>query len=213
MIDIGIEKIIIGTGYHNECYEKFANNYSQVVCIKNDWFKETGSMYTLYNLREKVQDDFLLLESDLIYEKRGLMILMEHNKEDVILSSGKTKSNDEVFIEINEEGNLVNMSKISSDLKSVHSELIGISKISYLTFQKMCRFAKKEFVKNMMLDYEYSLVGVSKNTDIFIEKIEEFIWGEIDNEDHLYRAKNFIYPKLKELELQELKSIEISYRS
>ena len=199
LIKAGITKIVIGTGHASGYYEKFARNYPGVIsCIKNEQYRETGSMFTLFNLRNTIQTDFLLLESDLLYDQFGLEVLLKLTEPDVILASGRTNSNDEVFIEAAPNGNLIQMSKDSSNLKSIYGELVGITKISYPTFQKMCRFAEKEFVNKPKLDYEYALVAVTGETDILVEKVENFVWCEIDDETHLHRAENDIFPKIKE---------------
>lgn len=196
----GIKRILIGTGYLSEVYEELAGRYPDIICIKNPDFASTGSMYTLYNMKDSIHDDFLLLESDLIYDKSGIDILMNNNRKDVILGSGQTNSGDEVYIEVDEKYNLVSMSKKQGDLKSIYAELVGISKISGNTFQKMCTFAEENFEKNPKLDYEYTMVGISKDTGLFVKKIEDFAWCEIDDEDHLKRAMELIYPKIRKNE-------------
>ncbi len=199
LLNSGVEQILIGTGHAAEYYEKFADKYSGAVnCIRNDQYTATGSMFTLYNLKDSIGVDFLLLESDLLYDQSGLNVLLETAHPDVVLASGRTHSNDEVFIETTPEGNLLKMSKNSAELNSIYGELVGITKISAPTFQKMCRFAEQKFSDNPKLDYEYALVGVTGETDILVKKIEDFIWCEIDDEAHLRRAESDIFPKLKE---------------
>lgn len=197
LFDAGIAKIIIGTGFLSDMYEQFAQKYPGIECIKNPAFKDTGSMRTLYSLRRKIDSDFLLLESDLLYEKRGLRILLEDTHEDVILSSRITFSGDEVFIEVDKGGYLVKMSKKIQELGHVHSELVGISKISLRVFKKMCGFAETAFPDNPKLDYEYAMVGISQEAKIFVRKEDDLIWGEIDNADHLRKARQIIYPKIR----------------
>jgi 2-aminoethylphosphonate-pyruvate transaminase len=93
------------------------------------------------------------------------------------------------------------MSKDIGRLASIHSELVGISKLSYQTLRIMCDFAVGKFQEIPKLDYEYALVGVSKNVDIFVKKSDDFIWCEIDDEAHLSRAEQVIMPKIKAREL------------
>ena len=59
----------------------------------------TGSMYTLYVVRDLVKGPFLLLESDLLYDPAALNICYLIPDEDIILASGKTHSGDEVYIQ------------------------------------------------------------------------------------------------------------------
>ena len=196
LLSSGIKQIYLGTGYLSEVYENFALNYPEIICIKSDKYRETSSMYTLYNMRNSIQEDFLLLESDLLYEKDAITHLLNDKKSDIILSSGKTNSNDEVFIETDKNSNLVGMSKNRSELKSIDGELVGISKISTSRYNSMCRVYEE--LHNPKIDYEYVMVETGKSSPFYIKKIEDLIWCEIDDDTHLKRALKDILPKLEE---------------
>ena len=57
LINCGITRIIIGTGYHKEKFEELASCYPCIECVFSPRYAETNSMYTLYNCREVVGDD------------------------------------------------------------------------------------------------------------------------------------------------------------
>ncbi len=200
LFDAGIKNIIIGTGYLSQKYDELEWKYPFISCVMNDHYAKSGSMYTLYTMREHIHKDFLLLESDLIYDKCGLARLLEAPWPDTLLTSGRTHAGDEAYVEINDRHCLVNISKDSGKLANIYSELIGISRISYPTFKKLCAFAEVAFQKDLMLDYEYALVGIAHDTDIHVLKIEDFIWSEIDNQAQFTRARNIIYPKIQKSE-------------
>lgn len=201
LIDVGITKIIIGTGYLSKQYDQLKVRYPQLITCKSEKYAETGSMYTLYNLRHLVTDSFLLLESDLLYDKSGLSSLINDPHADIILASGMTGSNDEVYIEANDAGDLVNMSKITEQLNHISGELVGISKVSLPTFQKMIDYADLQFSQGEMnIHYEDDFVGISNEARIYIKKIEDYAWCEIDDEDHLKRALSLVYPRIVEAE-------------
>lgn len=196
LVASGITKFIFGTGFLSEDYDEFASKYN-AVCIKNDLFAETGSMYTLYNLRKVIHEDFLLLEADLLYHPEGLRLLLDDPHPDAILASGRTFSNDEVFIETDAGSYLVNLSKSPAALSSVDAELVGISKVSLPTYKMMCSLSENIFPEKPRLDYEHAFVEVAKHTKLFVRKEEEYIWCEIDDESHFQRAVTRIYPQLK----------------
>ncbi len=200
LLQQGIENIIIGTGYLNEEYDRLAEKYPQITCVENKHYASTGSMYTLYNLKDHLKEDFLLLESDLIYEHRSLTLLLEEGRLDVVLASGKTNSNDEVYIEVDSRGYLKNMSKKKQDLKDIYGELVGITKVSYATFQDMCAYAELKFKEHLKIDYEEVLVGVASDHPVYIKKVEDLAWCEIDDERHLHRAVYEVYPIIERRE-------------
>ncbi len=204
LIDAGMRKIYIGTGYHSEKYDDLAKEYDvTVTCIRNELYATSGSMYTLYRMKEQIKEDFLLLESDLIYDRHGLDQVIRSPWPDTLLTSGRTNSGDEAYVEINQKNCLVNVSKDPNQLGCIYSELVGISKISRCTFHKLCAFAEQSFQTNFMLDYEFALVGIATETDIHVLKIDDFIWSEIDDKEQLKRARNLIYPKISEREGHE----------
>lgn len=201
LIDAGITTIIIGTGYLSEHYDRLKGKYPQIITCRSSRYAETGSMFTLYNLRELVKDDFLLLESDLLYDRNGLRELINDSRPDIILASGKTGSNDEVYIEADNNHNLVNMSKKADDLAQISGELVGISKISLPTFDKMLAYAETQFGHGgNQFHYENDFVGISGDVSIYVKKIEDYRWCEIDDEDHLNRALTLVYPRIIEAE-------------
>ena len=197
LIEHGIERILIGTGHLREFYENLAIKYPIIHCKYNDRFASTGSMQTLFTLKDLIGEDFFLLESDLIYEKTGLKLLNNEHYPDVIIGSGKTDSSDEVYIEASDKGFLVALSKDREKLTNVYAELVGISKISYETFQRMCAHSEKVFESKPRLDYEEALAGIAHNTNIYVRKIDDFAWCEIDDEHHLNLALTRVYPKIK----------------
>lgn len=192
----GINEIIIVTGYQNHYYDELKKKYPFVKTIKNDVFETTGSMYSLWIARSLVNSDFLLLESDLIYEMNALQKLLNSEYQNAILLSGKTGAGDEVYVGIN--GNrIVNMSKQIKDIKLVGGELVGVSRISFDLYKKMTVQAEKSFDKKSNYHYEDCLTDLANDVEINYELIDDLAWIEIDDENHHQRAVENIYPLIK----------------
>ncbi len=69
---VGIERILIVTGHLAEFYDRLAAQYRGLIeTVHNPRFAETGSLASLTAARELLDEDFLLLESDLVYEPRA----------------------------------------------------------------------------------------------------------------------------------------------
>ena len=135
LITSGIRKIYIGVGYKKSFFEELNLKYDCIELFENKDFKTTGSFHTLYQIKDIIDNDFLLLESDLQYEKKIILQLIKDERLDIIASSDFTKTNDEVFIESNNDL-LISLSKNRESLKNIHSEFIGINKISVNLFIK-----------------------------------------------------------------------------
>jgi 2-aminoethylphosphonate-pyruvate transaminase len=197
----GVEEIIIGTGHCREWYDRLAERYPAIKTVFNAAFASTGSMETLAVCAPYVTGDFLLLESDLIYDAAGLFVLCNESRKNVMLASGATHSGDEVYLEA-PEGVLRALSKNRDELHSVDGELTGISRFSPACFQAMRDYARDAAIPK--LDYESAAAAVSKNapcdTPVFIRKIEDYAWREIDDERHLLMAEREVLPHITENE-------------
>ena len=193
----GITKIIIGTGYGSTFFDELCHTHPEIITHKNPKFESTGSMYTLYLVRELVKGPFLLLEGDLLYEFEALKYLLEDEAEDIILTSDTTNSGDEVFIQNDDRGFLVNMSKNKVELGRVNGELVGISKLSMGTFERMIAYAEARYkVNEYEIHYEDVFVGISNKTNLLVKVVAGMAWCEIDDANHLKRATSVVYPRI-----------------
>ena len=200
LIAAGIEEIIIGTGHCSEFYDALAKKYPCIKTVRNDNYENTSSMGTLEVCAPLVKGTALLLESDLLYDAIGLFVLDNDERENVILASGKTNSEDEVYLESDANGVLTGVSKDKSKIKDVAGELVGISKITKPFLDKMVAFYDKTRKENAKIDYESVFCQIAKEDPIYVRKIEYYAWTEIDDEAMLDRANKLIYPRIKENE-------------
>ena len=195
----GVEKIWIVTGYQRHNFENLTEKYpGNVQTVWNPEFENSGTMYSLYCVREYVKGSFLLLESDIIYEQKALSEIINVPSEECILLSGFTQSGDEVFVET-KDNRLISMSKDKSQLGDKPSgELVGIVKFTPKLFACMQRSAKDHFMHSLFYDYETdALVAAGKEINIDCLVLEDLVWAEIDDAVHLKRAKDEIYPMIK----------------
>ena len=141
----------------------------RIQTIWNEQFNRSGTMYSLYCVREYLNDPFLLLESDIIYEEKALKAVIDHPSNECILMSGFSKSHDEVFIET-KNNHLVHMSKDKEQLiNEPTGELVGIVKISPRLFDCMVRHAEEHFEHSLFYNYETDAL-VGKITSISIRR-------------------------------------------
>tara|TARA_B110000008_G_C16856616_1_gene518983 strand:- start:622 stop:1077 length:456 start_codon:yes stop_codon:yes gene_type:complete len=146
---------------------------------------------------KNIKENILILESDLLYERKALTLLINHKKENVILASSKTNSGDEVFLEVDENCNLVNISKNREIIKSIYAEFVGISKITNDTLISLYDWSKKNKKKSKNFHYENAFSQINDLKKIYVQKVESLIWSEIDNEKHYKNVIKEILPKIE----------------
>ena len=205
LVNAGIRDIVIVTGHGAAHYEQLAANHDGIVrTVHNPSFADSGSMYSLYCVRDVIDGAFLLLESDLIYEARALTALLSDPAEDAVLLSGPTGAGDEVYVLADKSGQaghgqLIDMSKDRQALGGeITGELVGISKISMALFAIMQRIAAAAFQQSLHFDYETDcLVAAGRERAIACPIISDLVWAEIDDPGHLNRARARIYPEIQ----------------
>lgn len=197
LIDSGIKEIILVTGHLNYFFEELKKKYPEIKTVKNKKYAVTGSMASFYYSRDLVgNDDILLLEGDLIYEKRALDILLSLEEKDVILLSEDKKMSDDYYVELSPENNINKITNNLSEINGNFGEWTGIQKVS----NDLCRamFKKFEEENNPKLGYEYCFEKVAKDRLVYCKKEEGILWSEIDDEHQLNGVMRNLYNKLLE---------------
>ena len=193
LIRCGIDRIIIGTGYKKEKYEALVNVYPQIECVYSPLYEQTNSMYTLYNCRQVIgNDNFILLESDLVFEDKAITSLLDCKYDNAMLISPVTKFQDQYYVEMNDRDELIACSTNKDELN--HSgELVGIHKISSPFYKTLIDEYSKIVLTQPKLGYEYLLLDVSKHIQpMNVLKIDNLQWYEIDDIDDLRFAEDNI---------------------
>lgn len=206
----GINKITIVTGYKSEYYEEYFKDSKNITLVKSDTYKWTGTMHSLSLAKDYVEDDFLLIENDLIFEGRAIKELVESKNHDCILFTNESGSGDEAFVEIR-DNHLFKMSKDIHQFNRIDGEMIGLTKISYKLYQMMLEEFKGNV--NPYLNYEYVLLDVARNYNIGFVKIDDLAWGDADTKKEYEKIVNHLYPTIRRRELSyEINNIKAIVR-
>ena len=193
LIECGIERVIIGTGYKKEAYEALMAHFPQIECVYSPRYAETNSMFTLWNCRDAIgNDDFILLESDLVFEKKAITSLQHCEFESAMLITPVTKFQDQYYVEMDENSVLTNCSTDKEQIKP-NGELVGIHKLSNTFYKTMCSEYEKIVEEKPKLGYEYQLLYMSQQVmPMNVLKVDDLQWYEIDDVDDLKFAEDNI---------------------
>ena len=193
----GIKRIVLVTGYREEQYQDLLSaHFPEVTYIKNSDFAVTGSMHSLFLTREVINEGFLLLESDLFYEKRCISSLLDFSADEAILLSGRTDSGDEVYV-YGGNGFIKKITKEKLAEPALCGELVGISKISYRLFNQMCDYYHHHITFPSDYHYEDCVSDLSATQRIAYYAVSDLVWTEIDDPSHYQRALETIVPMVE----------------
>ena len=197
----GIRHATIVTGHLAERYDGLAPVPGIAVStLHNPRFAEMGSFESLRVGLGAVQGPFLLLESDIIYEPRALHAVLSSGHGSVILTSGPTGAGDEVYVWADETGGVARFRGMSKQ-RATHAdapfgELVGISKISAELARQLTIHAGEA---QPAADYESAVVRAAGDNPIACLRVDDLLWGEIDDETMLARVESKLWPRLKEI--------------
>ena len=197
LISCGIREIMIVTGHKGEYYENLKETYSEIRTVENTKFTDTGTMYSLCCARDFVDADFILLESDLIFDPGAITSILNVPYSDCLLLSGTTNAGDEVYVEA-DENRVARISKNPDQIKDPVGEYIGIAKISKHLYNRLKQAAEPLFGTTPNLSYDMDcLVRIASQHPLYFLRMDGLDWAEIDDLKQLERAQE-VWERIKD---------------
>ena len=193
--EIGVDRIVLIVGYRSELFDKYRSE--DVVILKATNYEFTGSMASLAAASDEIDDDFLLVEGDTFFEKKVLEQLGNIEEGNCLVATEESGSGDECYIE-SQSGFITKISKDKHRICRFEGELLGISRISYETYQAMLSKWRKS--NNSYLNYEHVLMDVTEPLDRPFLFFKNLIWGDVDCPEDFKRLKEVTYRALRRKE-------------
>jgi|TARA_B100001964_G_C14241044_1_gene605047 choline kinase len=191
----GIKNILVVTGYlkdHIKNYLKDKVRYRDF-----DDFAKYNNMHTLYSIKDELNDDVVILFSDVVFGEKVLRKCAESNEDFSLLVHNKKVLSDTMRVKI-KDGSIVD---IGGHILPEQGDgnFIGVGKFSKkgaeLLIEKMERMIDDPKHDNDY--YTIPLVEVAKEHKVSFEFVEDEPWIEIDFLEHYNKAKDEIYPLVK----------------
>ena len=193
--DVGIKDVIITTGPYEEQLKEVASKKAyqdmRFTFVHNDKYDQTNYIYSFYLTKEFLDDDFLILHGDLVFNKKLLLTILNDPHQSTCLINKKIPLPEKDF-----KGRIVD-----NKLKEVS---IHIFDDNCYTFQPLYKLTKndlkiwmnkvEEFVLagNVNVYAENALNEVSDKLDIFPISYEKYYINEIDNVDDYEKVSSEI---------------------
>lgn len=191
----GYDHIVLVVGFKAELFERYASDNIKIVLAPN--YRYTGSMASLAVAKDEIHDDFLLIEGDTFYESKIIEALTNTPYRNCLIITEESGSGDEALVDTL-QGFVTKISKDKHQLANFEGELMGISKISFGTYQRMLQ--QWSSCTNSLMNYEYMFMDCTSVLERPYLKFKNLIWGEVDNQKDYERLHNYIYPRLRRKE-------------
>jgi choline kinase len=189
----GIARIVLVAGYRSECYRQMASAYGSLIELAyNRDFDSTGTLESLRRAVYAVDNDCLLLESDIAYEGRALDACLASPHANVTVVSGRTGAGDEVWVAADANRRLISMSKHPEALDCRPlGEFVGITK---LTREALVMMNDARLDSSASYDTD-ALVALSRTMPVHCCYLADLQWGEIDDARQVKRMRQ-LYPRI-----------------
>ena len=206
LIQNEIKDVILVVGFqHEKIKNRFGSRYRdlKIDYVFNENYATSGSMYSLAMVQDVIDDEIILLESDLLYEPRALNLLLNAGHKNCILVTALSGSGDEVYICTNERQEITALGKKihPKHKKNAIGELAGLSKFEGNFLNLVFRKSQKNIVDGKFnYHYEECVFETSSSTEpVYAVFADDLVWFEIDTEKDLKKAREQIYPEIKRL--------------
>lgn len=159
---LSLNKIIIVIGYEGEKLKNYLG-YSyktiEIEYIENPIYNKTNNIYSLYLAKEKLlEDDTILIESDLIFEDSIFTLLEQSSYPNVAVVAKYESWMDGTMVRIDNENNIINF----IPKKAFRYEDIAL----YYKTVNIYKFSK-EFARNQYIPFLEAYIHASGNNEYY----------------------------------------------
>ncbi|MCH4896588.1 phosphocholine cytidylyltransferase family protein [Marinilabiliaceae bacterium JC040] len=192
-----IKDITIVTGYLNHMIEEFIKskfNNLNITFIKNETYDSTNNIYSLWLALKNIEDEVILLDSDIIYDPKLIEILINSKEEDVLLLNNHTLGEEEIKIIVNNENKITEISKVC-DISKAIGESIGIERMSKTYIKNLKLELDKMIVKENLINVFYELAFerlIDKGYFFSYIDTSNYFSMELDTVEDFNEASNII---------------------
>ena len=174
----GIHDITVITGYKGDLIRRELGSKARY--FDNPFYRVTNSIASLWLAKDLLDDDLLLMNADLYFEKEVLRIAMDQ-RDHVVMISDSTRIDDADF-RFGVEGRCIRKTGNKLTNAETDCEYVGIVRIdkSFIaTFKhQLEKMVSNRDMNNWWEGVLYSFI--EEGTDIFHEDVAGAFWTEVD---------------------------------
>lgn len=188
----GIDSVVVVTGYKHELVVQELDSLDfsgNIEVIHNHEF-EKGSIVSLWAARAALDNDVLLMDADVYFEKGILAKASSSDKQDFfLLDTTSTNDGEAVMVGFENEAATALARGLSGNY-SVLGEMVGFTRLSQNAARKMREvLAEQVHKENFDIGYEFLFPQLFHAYPISYELVDGLRWVEIDFPEDVERAQ------------------------
>lgn len=146
-----LQKVLIVVGFEGSKIEQFIRSRSwgvlEIDLIWNHVYSDTNNGYSLWLARKWLEENFLLLDSDILFDPRILGCLLESEYENCLaLRKSKNLGSEEIKVKMDEQNRVLEIGK-SVSVEYASGESLGIEKFSLRSSKSLVEKLEENIVQ------------------------------------------------------------------
>lgn len=199
VIKNGINDFIFVTGYRENMIKDYLNKNFASVNIKfisNTDYSNNNNSYSLWMTKDYVKDDFILLDSDILFDSRIIKKLLDDPNENAAAVNTAVKLDEEqIKVTVDSKNRILRMAK-DVPIHDAIGESIGIEKFSKIFGDEIFKILDRKILKenNVNEFYEKTFEEIIERNNprnsIYSVDVSEYECVEIDTVEDYNKAQD-----------------------
>jgi L-glutamine-phosphate cytidylyltransferase len=186
--------VVIVVGYAQARVKDSVGSWARFVT--NERFVETNSMYSFMLGARALEDDVLVMNSDVYCDPRMFQLLLAADGDAILYDSSSGDEDEQMKVQVH-DGALVQMSKTLPPDR-VGGENVGILKLARETAQAAAEVAEDLFADGHERAWLAEAINVvAARHPIECVDVRGWPWVEIDFPEDLVRARTVVHPRVE----------------
>ena len=187
----GIDDILVVTGYKSEMIRNLLNN--EVEYVQNSKFNEMNNIYSVWLAIQKLQDDFVCVYGDLMFDEKILEKCLEIKNEIGLMVEPLTR--DETMKVKIENGKIIAINK-QIEHNVANGNFIGMAKFSKKIAKMLFDEIDELIAKNVDGYYTLGIEQlIKKNIQVGYQFTNGLSWMDMDEMNEFEEAKKIFENK------------------
>ncbi len=192
LCNAGMDRIIIVTGYKGEVLREYVEKLdigADIVFVNNEKYNETNNIYSLWLTRDYlVQDDTIVLESDIIFDGSMIETLVKNQNDCVTFVARPEPWMDGTIVKLDNHNNITEfIDNHSYDMNNINDyyKTVSIYKFSKTFIQKKYMPLMEAYIKawgdSALYESALKVVTMGHKTSIPALVVSDERWYEIND--------------------------------
>ena len=195
LYDEGVKRVVITTGMYDEKLISYVDGLDipmDITYVKNDRFRETNYIYSIYLARKYLKDDILLMHGDLVFDDQVLDMVLNSRVSCMVVSSS-TELPEKDFKAVVKDERIVRVGIDCFENAYAAQPLYLIKKNDWSIWMDAIKeYCESGIVEKLKCYAENAFNEVSDRCLIYPLDIKDLFCGEIDDLQDLKNVSTWI---------------------